>query len=253
MSSNLILILNVVLSALVPIGIALYGAYWAFSIRRALAGRVYRNHALWLGALCIVLIVGMPLDSITSSSVLVNLGINILIFFELAFFFAFVDSVVPVARRSDPLLRRVLHWEKLRYVLWADLALAAVYLVYSGVDPNFSNGGFWGAIGFPLFLLPFIFGAPVVLIGALRSKDYVLRDSLKWFGVLIVFFLFNALISFIEIVILNISQYDSTYSLPALAFVPGSILRAYAIYRSCRSLAPVSRLQAAEQRPTSAP
>jgi hypothetical protein len=65
---------------------------------------------------------------------------------------------------------------------------------------------------------------------------------LKWFGVVLLAFLFNAAISFTEMFIFNISQYDSSYSYPALAFVPGAILGAYALYRSARSLAPMNHL-----------
>ena len=173
---------------------------------------------------------------------IVSLALNIGLFFELAFVFAFIDSIVPVARRSDPLLRGILHWGKLRYVLWGDLGLAAIYLVLAAVYPSSENSGLGGAIGFPLFLLPFIAGGPVVLIAARRSKDPILRGSLKWFGLVLLAFLFNASISFTELVILNISQYDAGFSYPALAFVPGAVLGAYAVYRSARSLAPINRL-----------
>ncbi|MDA4136695.1 MAG: hypothetical protein OK449_06840 [Thaumarchaeota archaeon] len=244
MSDSLGFTLAVVLGDLVPAAIGLYAAYWAFSIRRALAGRVYRNHALWLGVVCIVWEVGLPINNISSSSMIVNLALNLSLFAELAFVFAFVDSTVRVARRSDPLLRRILHWDKVRFVLWGDLALAAVYLVAAVVYPSSENSGLGGAIGFPLFLLPFIAGAPVVLIGARRSKDRVLRGSLKWFGVLLLSFLFNALLSFIEMFVFNVSQYDASFSYPALAFAPAAILGAYALYRSARSLAPMNRLSA---------
>lgn len=184
----------------------------------------------------------MPVNNLTSTSVIVSLALSLFIFFQLAFSFAFVDSTIPVERRADPLLRGILHWDKVRFVLWGDLGLAAIYLAYGAINPSFANAGFWGAIGFPLFLLPFITGAPAMLIGARRSRDLVLRGSLKWFGVFLVLFLFNALISFIELFILNISSYDSSYSYPALAFAPAAILGAYALYRSARSLAPVNRL-----------
>ena len=196
MSDSIGLFLAVILGDLVPAAIGLYAAYWAFSIRGALVGRVYRNHALWLGAVCVVWEVGLPVNSISSNSVIISLALNLGLFFELAFVFAFIDSIVPVARRSDPLLRGILHWEKLRYVLWGDLGLAAIYLVLAAVEPSSENSGLGGAIGFPLFLLPFIVGGPVVLIAAGRSKDYVLRGSLKWFGVLLLAFLFNALVIF---------------------------------------------------------
>ena len=121
-------------------------------------------------------------------------------------------------------MRGILHWEKLRYVLWGDLGLAAIYLVIAVIYPTSEDSGLGGAIGFPLFLLPFIAGGPVLLVAAGRSKDHVLRGSLKWFGVVLLAFLFNALLSFTEMFIFNISQYDASYSYPALAFVPGALL-----------------------------
>jgi hypothetical protein len=81
----------------------------------------------------------------------------------------------------------------------------------------------------------------------------VLRGSLKWFGVVLLAFLFNALLSFTEMFIFNISQYDASYSYPALAFVPGAVLGAYALYRSARSLAPMSRLPPVESKAPSHP
>jgi hypothetical protein len=191
---------------------------------------------------CAVFYASLTLAGLTPSNVFVALAINLSTFAFLAVVFAFIDSTVPVVRRSDPLLRGILHWKQVRFALWTDLGLAAIYLVISAVDPTFPNSGLAGAIGFPLFLLPFIVGAPAILIGARRSKDPVLRGSLKWFGALLLVFLLNALLSFVELVILNISSYDATYSYPALAFAPGMILGAYCLYRSARSLAPVNRL-----------
>ncbi len=243
MSDGLGLFLAVTLGDIVPAAIGVYAAYWAFSIRRALSGRIYRRHALWLGAVCVIIQVGLPLASLPSSSFVATLGINLLVLALLVFVFAFVDSIVPVARRSDPRLRGILHWEKVRFVLWGDLALAGIYLVYNAINPTFGSAGWGAVIGFPLFMLPFIVGAPVILIGAIRSKDYVLRASLEWFGGrLAVLLLSGALLSFIELIILGISAYNASFSYPALVFVPGNILGAYCLYRSARSLAPTSRL-----------
>jgi hypothetical protein len=246
MSDSIPYLLAVFLGDVVPASIGIYAAYWALSIRRALAGRVYRNHALWLGVACVVWEVALPFNSLSSSSMVINLALNLSLVAELVFFFAFIDSTVPVVRRSDPLLRKIFHWDKVRFLLWGDLGLAAIYLVVAAVVPSSENSGFWSAIGYPLFLLPFVVGAPVLLIGAARSKDPILRGSLKWFSGLLLAFLFNALLSFIEMFFFNVSQYDSTFSYPALVFVPGAVLGAYALYRSARSLAPISRLPATE-------
>jgi len=225
-----------------PAAVGLYGAYWAFSIRRALASGVYRRHALWLGFLTILIAVLLPIASVSTTNVIVALGINLAALASLVSFFAFIDTTVPIARRSDPLLRPILRWNKVRLVLWADLGLAAIYLVISGIDPASTSAGLAAAIGFPVFLLPFIMGAPAITIGALRSKDSLLRGSLMWCGGFLAVFLVNALLSFVVLVALGISAYDASFSYPALVFAPGSILRMYCLYRSARSLAPINEL-----------
>jgi uncharacterized membrane protein YhaH (DUF805 family) len=127
-------------------------------------------------------------------------------------------------------------------VLWGDLGLAAIYLVISGLDPSSTSAGLAAAIGFPLFLLPFVVGAPAILIGARRSRDTVLRTSLKWIGGALGLFLLSALLAFVEMIVLGISAYDAVLSYPALVFAPGDILGAYCLYRSARSLSPVNTL-----------
>jgi hypothetical protein len=88
----------------------IYGAYWAFAIRRALVGRIYRTQALWLGALFIAAL-------IASDGVLLPLSSNLLVAGVVRFLvygpwpvlvvFAFLDSTMPVLRRSDPFLRSI--------------------------------------------------------------------------------------------------------------------------------------------------
>jgi len=246
MTDNFGLDLAIIFNTLLPLSVASYGAAWAFSIRRVLVGSVYRNHALWLGVICIGLPSGLFIANLSSSNTMIFLALSLCTAAFLAFFFAFVDSTVKVARLSDPLKRWILHWRKVRFVLWGDLVLATVYLVYGAINPAWTNSGFWGAVGFPLFLLPFILGAPAVIIGARRSRDRVLRGSLKWFGAVLALFLANASISFVELVVLGISSYDSSFSYPALAFAPMTIIASYCLYRSARSLAPINPLPAVE-------
>ena len=193
---------------------------------------------------------GLPIDNISSTysaaPIAASLALSLLVLVELVTFFAFVDTMVPVTRRSDPLLRGILHWDKVRFVLWGDLGLAAIYLVISGLDPSSTSAGLTAAVGFPLFLLPFVFGAPAILIGARRSRDSVLRRSLMWFGGFLGLVLFDALLSFTETIVLGISMHDAVLSYPALVFAPGDILAAYCIYKSARSLAPINSLSSVE-------
>jgi len=244
-SDSLGFALAIIFGELLPAAVGFYAAYWAFAIRRELVGRVYRSHALWLGVLCILIEVAKPFQSISSTNEIISLVLNLFTIVLLAFVFAFIDSTVPVARLSDPLFRRILHWNRLRIALWCDLGLTAIFFVYATLNPSF-NASVWALLGFPLVLLPFIFGAPAVLIGAGRSRDPVLRGSLKWFGAVLLLFLFTVLVSFVELAVIGISTYDSYYSYPALAFAIPAILGAYFLYRSVMSLVPMKRLSPLE-------
>ncbi len=135
------------LAATVYIAVAvafLYGTYWALAIREALAGRIYRNHALWLGAFSIVVLVAVePLAALVSSPS--NPMIFVLSFFPVSLAtlvaFAFGDSTVPVACRSDSRLRELLGWKKARVVTWSAL-LAILALAFSlGAAEGFSTSG----------------------------------------------------------------------------------------------------------------
>ncbi|MDA4127612.1 MAG: hypothetical protein OK452_10510, partial [Thaumarchaeota archaeon] len=95
MSDNLGFALAIVFAEIVPAAIDLYAAYWALSIRRALAGRIYRNHALWLGA------VGIMVSSTNvltfSNNTIINFAISIYYAVLFLVLFAFFDSTVRVA------------------------------------------------------------------------------------------------------------------------------------------------------------
>jgi hypothetical protein len=158
--------------------------------------------------------------------------------------FAFIDSTVRVARRSDPLLRSILNWEKLRTVLWIDEIGLAIFLSLN-FDPSLKAGinSTLGTILFAILItIPYIGGVPALLTGARRSKDTVLRGSLKWLGVFFLFFLaYLVEFSFLS-GILGISLFNLYYSYLA---IPGGIIGiigAYAIYKSARSLVPLNKL-----------
>jgi hypothetical protein len=235
----------IILNDLLPGAVALYATYWALSIRRSLVGRVYRNHALWLSAICLILGVGSPIENASSNNAIVSFAIVLYTIVSIIVIFAFVDSTVPIARRSDPLLRSIFRWEKVRIVIWSDVGLLTIFFVYSDVSLSFDSSP-WAVLGFPLVLFPLVLAVLALLVGARRSRDSLLRGSLAWFGAALFLALVRALISLVEMAVLNISTYDSTYSYPALAFGPAYILGTYALYRSARSLAPINRLHTIE-------
>jgi hypothetical protein len=228
----------------VPAAITSYAAYWAFSIRRSLVGRVYRNHALWLGTLC-ALVVAQGLSS-NSINPILNIVNEIGIFIIFPVLFAFIDTTVRVARRSDPLLRSILRWEKFRVVVGADLVALEALIIASAANQAFAYSDLGNLLWYILVFFPFIVGGSALLIGAKRSGDTILRGSLKWLGVVLVLVFVNMLVSLVVSSIPSVSQFDSIYSYPALPGAAIGIVSAYALYRSAHSLAPINRLQAIE-------
>jgi len=247
--------------------VGLYAAYWAFAIRGKLMGRIYRNHALWLGVLG--LLIAIPTKQViplTSNNPFINSLAAFYGYFPwpLLIVFAFIDSSIPVMRRSDPLLRSIFHWEKLRLGLWILLAFRTALGIYVSIysptcwlstsslactsyamsNPAWlvaASGMAGNYIGW-ITLSPLILGAAAFLIGARRSRDMMLRESVKWLGVG-----FLLLCPGVVLVIgiermLNLSIYFTTYSYGAVPWEIVILLFGCALYRSARSLAHLNRL-----------
>jgi hypothetical protein len=248
MSDSLGFALAVVFAEVVPAAIDIYAAYWALSVRRALAGRIYRNHALWLGAVGIL----VSLTNVLTFSNNTIIDYALLIYYDVIFvaLFAFFDSTVRIARRSDPLLRSILSWEKLRVALWVDVGGMAGINSVPILSPSFANSTAGNIVGnfvwTALAVVLFGFSAAALVIGARRSMDPVLRRSLRWLGVVLSLVVVSFLVSAIESGIFGVTSYDSYYSYPALPGGALYILAGYALYRSARSLAPINRLLAVE-------
>ncbi len=242
MANDLALVLVIVLAEILPAGIALYGTYWSFNIRRALVVRNYRNHALWLGIVGIL--VAMSVFFTYSNTPVINAIFTI--FYALLFgaLFAFIDSTVRIGRRSDPLFRGILHWEKLRVPLWIDMGALEIFFILS-VDPSFATFAYsfagnilWTALA----TIPLIVGGPAVLICGRRSGDLVLKQSLKWVGAALLFAVVLLVLTTVIRGIPGVDQFDQYYSYLALPGGLINILISYSTYRSARSLAPVNRL-----------
>jgi hypothetical protein len=250
LSDSLGIISAVVVAEVIPGAIALYAAYWAFSMRKALAGRMYGRHASLLGYLCVVVSI---LGFITySTDQTINALLTLFSTGGFVFVFAFIDSTVPLARRSDPLLRSVLGWDKLRIALWIDTGILVVVnvltqLFYSANWPLILNI-LWFASA------TILFGASgmALVIGARRSRDPFFQKSLKWLGLALIFavmeFVPDTAISFL---VPNVTQFDFYYSYYAVPSGLAAIAVAYLLYRTARSLAPISSL--AESDPESSP
>ena len=249
------------LSYVAVVAVGLYAAYWAFTIRGKLMGRIYRNHALWLGVLG--LLVAVPTKQViplTSNNPFLNSLAAFYGYFPwpLLIIFAFIDSTIPVMRRSDPLLRNILYWRKLRWGLWVVLAFRTVLGVYVSIyfptcwlaasvacygvnNSPWLEAAFGNSIAW-ITVMPLILGAAAFLIGARRSRDMMLRESVKWLGVgFLVLSPGVVLVLGIER-LWNLSVYYTTYSYGAVPWQIVIFLFGYALYRSARSLAPLNRL-----------
>jgi hypothetical protein len=248
MPDSLGFLVAVVFAEVVPAALFLYASYWAFSIRRGLVSRIYRNHALLLGAVGVLVGIGTFLTYSTNQVVDALFGVYYAALFLVIF--GLVDSIIPVARRSDPLLRSIIGWERFRIPLWVDafalgLVQVADYLFYN----SFLNDFILPVVALSVFGVSGI----AIVIGARRSGDPLLRASLKWLGAVLVLSVLVFAAYAIASAIPGSSDYDAFYSYPALLVGAVYIMTAYALYKSARSLAPVTRLRLAEAENTANP
>ena len=251
-SSDIILnVLNLLRFA--PLAVYVYAAYWAFNIRHALAIRVYKNQALGVGLLSVLLVYLVLLNSVGAIKSLNGPMIGFLeLLFGVAGFLGslyFVDSSVLASRRSDPLFRDTLHWSKVRYMLWTWEIFGGTFVVLDyalsliGGESSFlmqiMNSG--TSIIFPfVFLVPvssFLILFPV----AIRAKDPNLRGHFKWLGLL-------AVLELIYVVPLGggsgtgVSATPWVFSLGIIFLFIGG----FCLYKSSRSLVTLNRLSTME-------
>jgi hypothetical protein len=154
MSTSLELILTITLAEIIPAAIFLYDAYWSLEIRKALASPIYRSHALWQGAVSIT--IGMAIFATYTNGLVIS---TLLVVYYTVFFvvvFAFIDSTIKVARRSDPLLRPILKWETIRIAGWC--SIGALTIVNSFSDE------------FYLLVHPLILGTGSRFFGDVRKR-----------------------------------------------------------------------------------
>ncbi|HEV2121116.1 MAG TPA: hypothetical protein VGS11_13570 [Candidatus Bathyarchaeia archaeon] len=215
-----------------------YAAYWAFIIRRALVRGLYRRQASWVVAMGIYFV---ALSSFLTLAIYFNLNtlaVNILggaiIGSGFIIIFAWMDTTIRVARRSDPLSRDTLHWSKLRYFLGLVTLGGALASVIQAISSGFSQVAPYGGA---LFI-----GALGLLISARRSGDATLRKHLVWTG-LCTFFLWLASqaempLSEIQLLTqLNLSQV-LTFAIVAVG--------AFSLYKSAKSLILLGHISAVE-------
>ncbi len=221
-----------------------YGAVWAFRIRKALMTPLFKERARWVG------VVGIFFAVLVASNLLIRAFAESNVYLSFLEYciadaagivtLAWIDTTIKMARRSDPLNRNTIAWKQLRYVVWAFTFITTAGSLFSVVYLKinfFSTGGTGGAFVSGSFGWV-IFGFIALLLSYRRSRDPVLKEHLKWFGLfLFVLFIVDTVLS---------------RNIPAFVIADEVLLAldAYFLYRGVKSLAPFSRVPLEQLRKT---
>ena len=219
------------------VGLFSYAAYWAFIIRKALATGLYRRQALWAGTMGLYFVALSTFLTVALSFNLTTLAVNILggllISSGFIVIFAWIDSTVRVARRSDPLLRNTLRWSRLRYFIGFVTVGGSVSALVTSINSGFAYvAPFGGAI---------LFGAIALLLSAKRSGDPTLRRHLKWMGLAITALWLASQLTGILFDIFPAGSLTAEAITYSVVVVGG-----FCLYRSARSLVPLGHLSLAD-------
>lgn len=208
-----------------------YPAYWALTIRRAIAVHLYNRQALGIGLVCIAFLLGLYDSS----------GIAYEFFFLLLFYW--IDASFKAARRSDPLLRDTLHWAKLRVALWivnliTILSIVIYSLALARCLPFVCTAFPGGEITASVLTIPFVVipasGVALSVVVARRSADRALRRQIAWFGLFV----------FVQFATVLVAQLNS---LSGVTYFLGFVLSGLFLYKSARSLVPLNKLSLSVQ------
>jgi hypothetical protein len=213
--------------------ICFYAMYWSFDIRHGLSSKIYRNQALGMALIALVLalfdflvlMAGLDLNpvlNVTLGQGIIGTSLGSLVVVVLAYW---IDVSIRATQRSDPLLRDPLQWKYVRWILWGMVfvfeiinELFYIFLPRSAISPSavFSGGG-------GVTILIAIFSGIVYIPLSLRvSPDKIIRSHFLWF----VLFLISVFVGFFAIN--RLAVHFGT----ALAVLFGS----YCVYRSARAL-----------------
>ncbi len=215
------------------VGLFLYSAFWAFTIRRVLLTGLYRRQAFWVGAMGIYFVSLSAFLSVALTFELnafyVNLLGALIISSGFTLIFLWIDSTVRIARRSDPLFRDTLHWSKLRYLFWFVTLGGAVGAFFTSIYSGFAAATpFGGAL---------LFGAIALLLSAKRSGDKTLRRHLRWTGLCIFLLWLGSQVQ------QPLSYHIADPYLAQSLTWPLVLAGAYCLYRSARSLIPLGHFK----------
>ena len=217
-----------------------YSSFWAFSIRKALYERTYRQRALWTGAFAtysaleIALIVYFPyiLGSLTIDILWLILGSALLLILTV-----WASSNVKVVISLDPFHKNRLKWLQTKKIVWLISVLivvmnvpSALYLLgYIDYTPIF---GFLNTLQLTFFVGLLIYMILVALAYQSVIHDKLMKAYLESFLYLLIILMLNVVLSPVSSALgLFLGPFALTDSL--------LILSAFFLYRMSKSLIPV--------------
>jgi hypothetical protein len=219
------------------------GAYWAYIIRHSLAVGIYRNQALGITVLGILLGIGILASSTIRGSDPTSLFLGDL-FAALPYGFTFywVDASMLAVRRADPLLRDTFKWTRTRFIFWPLLLTGLFLLLLSPFIPASLLTPLEIDVALALIYFsvgaPFVFGVVLLPVLARRSGDASLPRHLRWFA-----FFALMLVLFRVGLVAQLLVYGSNAS-NSVYLTLGNILllsvAEFCLYRSARALAPLN-------------
>jgi hypothetical protein len=214
-----------------------------------MAVRVYRDQALGVSlvSLGLFLLLSTILLGLTffafSPLFASSASFYVRIYLWLLLAMYWIDSSMRASIDLDPLSRNSLHWNKLRYLLWAlnfaGIGVFAGFLILTGDYRFFDNPspGLASTIIAELSLMPFfvtsISGTMALPIGAFRSRDRNFKRQLQWFALALFFFVG---LDYIASLVANNSPAQGTI------YSASFLLMGYCLYRSAHALVPLSRI-----------
>jgi hypothetical protein len=231
------------------LAISLYAIYWSLDIRQGLSSRIYRNQALGMGLIALIIALFdflVFMDGLDISPILnvtlgvgdIGTGLGALVVVAISYW---VDISIRATQRSDPLLRDPLQWKYVRWFLWVMVLVFEV--VAETLTIFFPNSTIANSIlktggGGATIALAILCGIVYIPLSLRLSPDKSIRPHFTWF----ILFLVSIIVGFFFINSVAYIDCTSCYSTgfgTGLAILFGS----YCIYRSAKAL---GRLQ---QRP----
>lgn len=222
-------------------------AYWGLAMRSGLVVGVYRKQALGLSAIAVyivffnLIIAFGPEPTGSQPIVYANDAFDVGLLFIVMLW---ITITAEVARRADPFERDSLRFSVTKY-LWLALVVGFVVvglvlnpeaLIISASPPL---PFIVRAVGWAPYGIAFVFGALVLLVSAMRSKDRTLQSHLKWFGL---FMTANGITLVVTTVL--VLFFGGNYQLVGLSgyltyaqFEGFFLFSSYCLYRSAKSLA----------------